>query len=152
MKLSISKTVLAIACSLLFLIMPMGLRAQDSPQKAVASKTAKFGTVAKTDSVYTAALDAHNLAAGQKLIDKEGSLRGTVAKLFSTKGGGVLILNFDRDYKTAMTAVLNKSDFAKFPDMSQLDGKEVVVSGKFIDYHGGAEIVLSDPTQIVIVK
>lgn len=124
----------------------------DASQKSVASKSAKFETVAKTDKAYTSAIDAHDKAAAGKLVGKDGSFKGTVAKLFSPRGGSVLILNFDNDYKTALTAVLKKGDFSKFPDMSQIDGKEIVVSGKFSEFKGNTEIVLTDPKQIVIVK
>ena len=124
----------------------------DASQKSVVSKTAKFETVAKTDKAYTSAIDAHDKSTADKMVGKDGAFRGKVAKLFSPRGGSVLILNFDSDYKTALTAVLKKSDFSKFPDMSQLEGKEIVVSGKFSDFKGSAEIVLTDPKQILIVK
>lgn len=51
-----------------------------------------------------------------------------------------------------MTAVLRKSDFSKFPHMTQLDGQEIVVTGKFVDFHAAAEIALYDSKQILIVK
>jgi bisphosphoglycerate-independent phosphoglycerate mutase (AlkP superfamily) len=137
------------------------LRAQDddmrkhdheASQKSVASKTAKFETVAKTDALYTGAIDAHDKVAAGKMIGKDGTFKGKVAKLFSPRGGSVLILNFDSDYKTALTAVLKKADFSKFPDMSQLEGKEIVVSGKFSDYKDSPQIVLSDLKQIAVIK
>jgi len=137
------------------------LRAQDddhkgygkeASQKSVASKTAKFESVAKTDALYKNALDAHDKAAAEKLIAKDGAFKGKVAKLFTPRGGSVLILNFDSDYKTALTAVLKKGDFSGFPDMSQLEGKEIVVSGKFTEYKDSPQIVISDPKQIAIVK
>ncbi len=146
-----SAFILAAAVVILFGAV-MTTNAQDSPQKSKASKTAKFESVAKTDAAYTAAIDAHDKEAAAKMTDKEGSFKGKVAKLFFPRGGGIVILNFDKDYKTAMTAVLKKSDFSKFPDITQLDGKEIVVSGTFIDYQGNPEIILSDPGQIKIVK
>jgi len=108
--------------------------------------------VAKTDALYKNALDAHDKAAAEKLIAKDGAFKGKVAKLFTPRGGSVLILNFDSDYKTALTAVLKKGDFSSFPDMSQLEGKEIVVSGKFTEYKDSPQIVISDPKQIAIVK
>jgi bisphosphoglycerate-independent phosphoglycerate mutase (AlkP superfamily) len=138
------------------------LRAQDddgrkhndheSSQKSAASKSAKFETVAKTDKAYTSAIDAHDKKAADKMVGQDGAFKGKVAKLFSPRGGSVLILNFDSDYKTALTAVLKKGDFSKFPDMSQLEGKEVVVTGKFSEFKGSTEIVLTDPKQISLVK
>jgi len=125
--------------------------AQDS-QSSAASKSAKFQNVAKTDALYTGALDAHDKSGAEKLIGKSGAFKGTVTKAFTPRSGGIVILNFDDDYKSAMTAVLKKSDFSKFPDVSDLVGKEVVISGKFMDFKGSPEIELSDPKQVALVK
>lgn len=125
---------------------------RDASQKSVASKTAKFETVAKTDALYTGAIDAHDKAAAVRMNGKDGAFKGKVAKLYTPRGGNLLILNFDDDYKSALTAVLKKENFSKFPDLSQLDGKEIVVSGKFTEFKGSPQIEISDPKQIVIVK
>ena len=127
-------------------------RGNEASQKSVASKTAKFETLAKSDKAYTSAIDAHDKTAAGKMVGQDGAFKGRVAKLFSPRGGSVLILNFDDDYKTALTAVLKKADFSKFPDMTQLEGKEILVSGKFSEFKGNTEIVLTDPKQISLVK
>jgi hypothetical protein len=121
-------------------------------QHVVASKTAKFGIVDKDDAAYKNALDAHDLAGAQKLIGKEGSFRGTVSKFFEERDGDLIVLDFDPNYRTALTAVLRNADFPKFPDVKTLDAREIVVSGKFVDYHGKAQIELTDPKQIKTVK
>ena len=126
--------------------------AQESPQTAVASKTAKFETVKKTDASYLKAIDAHDFAAADKLLSQAGSFKGTVVKAFSPRSGTVLILNFDADYKTALTAVLKKADFTNFPDVSQLVGKEVVISGTFTKFNGASQVELVKPSQISIVQ
>src|SRR6266404_3268909 len=123
-----------------------------SLQHLVASKTAKFGTVDKDDVAYRHALDAHDLAGAQRLVGKEGSFRGTVSKFFEERDGDLIVFDFDPNFRTALTAVLRNVDFPKFPDVKTLDGKEIVVSGKFLDYHGKAQIELTDPKQIRIVK
>jgi hypothetical protein len=121
-------------------------------QHVVASKTAKFETADKDDAVYKNALDAHDLAGAQKLFGKEGSFRGTVSKFFEERDGDLIVFDFDPNFRTALTAVLRNADFPKFPDVKMLDGKEIIVSGKFLDYHGKAQIELTDPKQIRIVK
>ena len=126
--------------------------AQDSPQSSAASKSAKFATIAKTDAAFKSAIDAHDRAGAEKLVGHDGAFRGKVTKAFSPRGGSVVILNFDQDYKTALTAVVKKSDFAQFPDLAKLVGQEVVVSGKFTDYKGSPEVELTDVKQIAIVK
>ena len=130
-------------------------KARDAPkplQHSVASKTAKFGSVSKTDELYAGALDAHDLAGAYKKIGLTGAFKGAVSKVFEGRDGDLMILDFDPDYKTALTAVLKNPDFPRFPDMKALEGKEIIVSGSFVDYRGKAEIILTDPDQIKIVK
>jgi len=132
-----------------------GWQERDSPkasQHAVASKTVAFGSVSKTDEAYTIALDAHDLAGAYKKVGQKGAFKGTVSMLFEPRDGNLVILDFDPQYRTALTAVLMKAEFAKFPDLKPLEGKEILVSGSFVDYQGKAQIVLTDPAQIRIVK
>ena len=132
-------------------VFALGAAAQNS-QAQSASKTAIFDTVAKTDDTVKAALDAHDQKAAGKLVGKTGSFTGTVTKLYSPKSGSIVILNFDRDYKTALTAVVKRDDFGRFPDLSRLEGKQVLVTGKFIDFKGSTEIDLTKLEQIKIVE
>ena len=125
--------------------------AQDT-QSQSASKTAKFEAIAKTDASIKSSLDAHDLKPAAGLVGKSGSFTGTVTKIFTPKTGSIVILNFDRDYKTALTAVVKRSDWSKFPDLAKLEGKQIVVSGKFVDFHGATEIDLTAPDQIKIVE
>src|SRR6266571_2001198 len=103
-------------------------------QSAVASKTAKFATIEKDDVVYKNALDAHDLAGAKNMTGKDGAFKGTVANIYEERDGDMLILNFDLQYRNALSAVLRNADFPKFPDMKALKDKEVVVTGKFVDY------------------
>lgn len=121
-------------------------------QHVLASKTAKFGAVDKDDAAYRNALDAHDLAGALKLVGKDGAFKGTVSKLYEERDGDMVVFDFDPNYRIALTAVLKNPDFPKFPDVKTLDGKEIVVSGKFVDYHGKGQIELSDPLQIKVVK
>lgn len=121
-------------------------------QNVVASKTARFGTVSKDDPSYKNSLDAHDLAAAMKLVGSEGSFRGTVDKLYEERDGDMVVFDFDPNYRTAVTAVIRNADFPKFPVVRDLKGKEIVVSGKFVDYHGKAQIELTDPKQIKLVN
>ena len=121
-------------------------------QHVVASKTAKFGTADKDDAAYKNALDAHDLAGALKLVGKDGAFKGTVSKLYEERDGDMVVFDFDPNYRTALTAVLKNPDFPKFPDVKTLEGKEIVVTGKFVDFHGKAQIELTDPAQIKVVK
>jgi hypothetical protein len=84
-------------------------------------------------------------------VGQTGSFKGTVTILFEERDGDLAILDFDKNYRTAMTAIVRNADFL-FPDMKTLEGKEIIVSGKFTDYQGRAQIELTDPGQIKLVR
>ena len=138
-------------------IIPAGAAVQNRDplkplQHVVASKTVKFSTIDKTDPSYRNALDAHDLAGTMKLVGTEGAFHGTVDKFYEEPDGDIVVFDFDPNYRTAITAVLRNKDFPKFPDVRELKGKEILVSGKFVDYHGKAQIELTDPKQIKLVN
>jgi DNA/RNA endonuclease YhcR with UshA esterase domain len=119
-------------------------------QAAVASTNAVFGAISTNDAVYKAALEAHALDDAKKLIGTNGTFKGTVVKLFEP--GGMTILEFDNDYKTALTALVRSTNFSSFPVLTNLIGSNVMVTGPFIDYRGKAEMILEKPEQIKLVK
>lgn len=126
---------------------------KDRPaQSAVASKTAAFGSVAAGDGSVKKALPATDLAGAKKQVGKTAAFVGTVDRAFAPKGNGLVLLNFAKDYKTAVTAVVRTEDFAKFPNLKALEGKKVLVSGKVEEYKGRPEVVLTAPTQVKVVQ
>ncbi len=121
-------------------------------QSDLASKTVTLEKIGKGSEIYTNAVEAHDFTKAKEQMDKKGALRGTVAKIFEPRGNSMAIINFDAKYQSALTAVVRKADFSKFPDLKKLVGKPVVVSGKFIDYQGRPEIILTSPDQIKLVE
>jgi hypothetical protein len=82
----------------------------------------------------------------------DGPMTTPIRQIFEERDGDLLILDFDKNYRTAMTAILRNADFPKFPGMRTLESKEILVAGKFTEYQGRAQIELSDPGQIKLVK
>jgi hypothetical protein len=121
-------------------------------QSDVASNTITFASADRTNTAYAAALDAHDLDAMHRLIDQTGAFKGTASGTYEPGDGDMIILNFDPQYRMAVSAVLKRPDFAKFPDVKKLVGKEILVTGKFVDYQGRAEMVLTSPDQIKLVQ
>jgi hypothetical protein len=121
-------------------------------QSDLASKTVTFETVKKDSESVTNAVEAHDFTKAKEQIDKKGALRGTVTKIFEPRGNSMAIINFDAKYQSALTAVVRKADFSKFPDLKKLVGKSVVISGKFIEYQGRPEIILTNPEQLKLVE
>ena len=125
----------------------------ESPsQSSVAAKDKKFATVAASDAKVKAATDAKNLTGAGKFVSKTGVFAGTVAGIFSPKGNHLLLINFDKDYKSAITGMIRANDFSKFPDLKTLEGKKVLISGKVVDYKGSPEVTIDSPDDIKIIK
>ncbi len=121
------------------------------PQYEVAAKTA-WPTVKSSDSAVAKALKATDLKGAEKMVGKSGAFTGTVSETYAPKSGKLVILNFDKDYKKALTAVVKSEDFAKFPDLQALTGKKVLVTGKFVSYKNATEIELTNPAQLKLIK
>jgi hypothetical protein len=121
-------------------------------QSAVASKTKTFASVAPTDASVSKALKAVNLESFRTLVSKDVVFEGTVVKTFAPKTNSVLVLNFAKDFKTAISAALRPKDYAAFPDLKALEGKRVLISGKLEDYKGRLEVVLTKPEQIKLIR
>lgn len=119
-------------------------------QSSVAANTA-FGTVPATDKSVTTALDAKALAAAANLAGKPGAFEGTVTSVYSPKSHGFVALDFAPHYKDALTADIAPADYTKFPDLMQLAGKHVLVSGKFVAHGSQTQLAVTDPSQIKIV-
>jgi DNA/RNA endonuclease YhcR with UshA esterase domain len=128
-----------------------GGKSDRKPQSEVAAKTS-FGTIAANSPAVKKALDAKDLAGAQKLVGKDGAFQGTVTKVYTSKGNSIIILDFSPKFSDALTAVLKPENYAKFPNMETLNGKHILVSGKFEDFHGKPQIVLVKPDQVKIIK
>jgi len=127
-------------------------KAAGRPQAEVASKSAKFATVAESAREYQDAKDATDLETAAKLTGKTATFRGTVVKVFTPKSNSLVILNFARDYKTALTAVVRKEHFGAFPKLDDLKDKKVLVTGKVVEFEERPEVVLTSPDQLKIVQ
>lgn len=120
-------------------------------QASVASKTVKLATVKAGDGSVTKALKASDLAGAKKLIGKEAAFEGTVAAIYAPKSNTLLILNFDKNFRNALTAVLRVKHYDAFPDMQSLKGKRVLVTGKLEEFKGSPQIMLTKPEQIKLI-
>lgn len=121
------------------------------PAQASVAAKGTFGTVAATDKSVTAALDAKALADAKKLVGKAGSFQGTVTSVYSPRNHGFLALDFAAHYRDALTADVAPADYAKFPDLSQLVGKHILVSGKFAAHDDTVQLAVTSPDGIKIV-
>ena len=119
------------------------------PQSKVAAKGA-FPTVKAADT--KGAKPATDLAGAKKLVGKTVTFVGTVDRVFVIKGNGVVLLNFAKNYKNAVVGAVNAKNFGAFPDLNQLKGKKVTITGKVVIYKGAPEVELEKAGAIKIVK
>ena len=122
------------------------------PQASIASKTATFSSVAAGDGSVREALKATDLEGAKAKQGKTGAFTGKIVKVFAPKSNAIVILNFANDFKSALTAVVEAKNFDKFPDLADLKGKTVLISGKFDAFKGAPQILLKTPDQLKIVK
>lgn len=121
-------------------------------QASLAAKGKSFGTIAATDAEVTGATKADDLAAAKKQVGKSAAFVGNVAKVFTLKSNSIVLLNFAKDYKTALVGAVKAEDFAKFPDLKTLEGKRVLLTGKVIDFKGQPEVELTSPDGIKVIR
>jgi DNA/RNA endonuclease YhcR with UshA esterase domain len=69
------------------------------------------------------------------------------------KAAKIVHLNFEKPFpKQPFEAVVFGRSTNQFPDLDQLKGKNVEVSGKITDYQGRAQIVLESTNQLKVVE
>jgi len=84
-----------------------------------------------------------------KHIGDTASVRGTLVKAY-TSASGTVFLDFCKSYKTCpFSGVIFADDAMAFGDLSRLAGQTVTLTGKISSYQGKAEIVLSNPNQLI---
>jgi DNA/RNA endonuclease YhcR with UshA esterase domain len=124
----------------------------NNPQTAVASKTAAFAVVKPTDPSVKRAIAATDLDSVTKQIGKSATIQGTVAELFAPGSNSLVVLNFSKEYWTAATVVVRAKNFSKIPNLQYLKGRKVLVTGRVVEYKEKAQIEVSEPGQIKIIK
>ncbi|HCR52144.1 TPA: hypothetical protein DIV48_00665 [Candidatus Kaiserbacteria bacterium] len=82
-------------------------------------------------------------------IGEYASVRGTLVNAH-TANSGTVFLDFCKSYKTCpFSGVIFADDAKKFGDLARYAGRTVTLSGKISSYQGRAEIILSDPSQLI---
>ncbi len=152
MKIRLSLFAAALALGSLAIAQDDAPRPERKAQTEVASASAKFATIAAGDGSVKEALKADDLDGAKAKLGKTGAFTGKIVKVFAPKSNARVILNFNDDYKKSITAVVDAKNFDKFPKLTELKGKTVLVSGKFEAFKGAPQMLLKTPDQLKIVK
>jgi len=119
-------------------------------QMSLASKV-PFETVASNNQQVKDALGATDLDRSKSLLNQKGAFIGKVVDVLSTVGNSRVVIEFALARQTALRAVVKTANFSKFPNLGDLVGKKVLVSGVFTPHKERAEIELTEPNQLRIV-
>ena len=98
------------------------------------------------------AIPATNLQAVRAKLNQDAHIVGTITKVYTPASHARVLLNFARNYKGAVVGLVDARNFSQFPDLSQLAGKRVVLSGHIIAYKDEIEIALDTSNSIRVVK
>jgi DNA/RNA endonuclease YhcR with UshA esterase domain len=120
-------------------------------QSEVAAKGA-FPIIKASAPAVKQAYPATDLAGAKKLIGKTVGITGTVVKVYLPKSNKIVLLNFAKDYKTALTGAIKLEDFGKFPALATLEDRKVLVTGKVVLYKGAPEVEVTQTGAIKIIK
>ncbi|MFM7322425.1 MAG: hypothetical protein ACKO5K_12995 [Armatimonadota bacterium] len=126
-----------------------------TPRKAqheVARKDIEFASVSANEVSALGAVGAADIDALRKRADKETSVVGKVVSVFRPDSRSIVLLNFARNYRDAITVGVKSQHFGAFPDLRGLEGKQVIVVGKIGLYRERPQILIEKPTQLRIVK
>jgi len=100
---------------------------------------------AEEDGVVDAAGAAGSVGSTVVMVD-------VVAQVVQKEGGPVF-LNFGGVFpKETVAAVIFSAAVPKFPDVKDLEGQKVRITGLVSDYQGHPRIILRDPEQLVAEK
>jgi hypothetical protein len=114
--------------------------------------TAGFRMVAADAPEVQRAIPASDLEGARAHVGQTGAITGTVTRVFTSRSGGIRILNFAADYRQAASVVISRPHLDTFPDLKALEGRQVVVSGPFIAYEGRPEVEVAHPSQILLIR
>ena len=114
-------------------------------------------TITRSSTILSKAIHASNLADLKNKLGSQCSFEGVLLQVFSTPKGGITLLNFAPTPTDAAEAVVSRPDYNKFPKLSNLIGKRLLVSGKLEEFENDRgekilEIKISSPDQLSIVS
>lgn len=132
-------------------ITPKKSAAQRPAQSSLARHGA-FLTVSSKDPAFIHAIPAANLAAVRAKLNHSATFSGTVVKVYLSKSNAHVLLDFAPNYRSAGVGLIDAKNFRQFPDLRQLTGKRVLVSGRVLTFKDQTQIDLASPSAIRLVK
>ncbi|MCB0253782.1 MAG: hypothetical protein KDI55_08640 [Anaerolineae bacterium] len=109
------------------------------------------GTRAETDGSGSAVAGAVSWEEAGQYLDQTITVEGDIVRSYDS--GKVAFLNFAQEYEDTFTVAIFASDYGKFPEPPDAYylGQHIQVTGKVKEYQGAPEMIVEDPSQIVIL-
>lgn len=127
------------------------IAAQGASNAAPPAAPAAFATAPAASPAVRSAHAAQDVAIASRLVGKQASFRGQVARVYVASYGDFATVDFDKQYKNAVVAVAKADALKKLPRLETLTGRTIVVTGAVCLYKGQPEVEIKSPSQIVIV-
>jgi len=90
----------------------------------------------------------YSAAEAAKHVGETATVTDKVANVFESKAGNIF-LNFGPRYPNQVfTAFIPKDSADQFPNVKELNGRTVSITGKIVLYKGKPEIVLDHPSKL----
>ena len=113
------------------------------------SSGADTGAVASVPAPSETISGIYDFSEAQNHIGEYAEVKGTAIEIYTSQSG-VTFIDYCKVYKTCpFSAVIFSSDLQKFGDLKKYSGLPISIKGLIKTFNGEAEIVLTDPTQIV---
>jgi DNA/RNA endonuclease YhcR with UshA esterase domain len=142
---------LCISDGLTFADNPQNLTSGSKPSQSSVAAKGSFAIIDAYSALIKTATSAKDLKAATAFEGKQGTFTGTVTKVYAPSSNSIVVLDFDKDYDAAVTAVVKADDFKAFPDLSKLNGKSLVISGTVTEFRSRPQILLTAPNQIQVI-
>ena len=114
-------------------------------------------TISASDAERLAPLDPHELKTLAGHVGEIKTVRGKCTAAFVPKGGTVVVLNFDVNYREALTAPIFEDHFAKWPGGAEAIeeayvGKTLLIEGLVTEYRDAPQIKIAHPGQVRVIE
>ena len=111
------------------------------------SRIISHGSSSVNGADPSAAIPEYDFSDAPNHIGEKATVKGTVMKVFTSKGGVTFFDYCKSSTSCPFSAVIFASDLDKFGDVSKYE-RTITVTGVIRSYQGTAEIVINDPGQI----
>jgi len=99
--------------------------------------------------VLAESLPEYTVSEAARHVGETAKVTGTVKRVSQTQGGSIFLDMGAKFPNNPLTIFIPYSAADQFPNYKKFDGVIITVSGEIKEYNNKAEIVVTDPSQII---